>query len=93
MTVRLETSRFLVYRYAWAESQGQDAELWASMAKLHVSECFVQNSLDAVRLFGAAGYSRENNQERDLRDSVGGVIFSGTNDIQRNLIAQQLRLG
>ena len=71
MTVRLETSRFLVYRYAWAESQGQDAALWASMAKLHVSECFVQNSLDAVRLFGAAGFSRDNNQERDLRDSVG----------------------
>ena len=38
-------------------------------------------------------YSRDQNQERDLRDSVGGVIFSGTNDIQRNLIAQQLRLG
>jgi alkylation response protein AidB-like acyl-CoA dehydrogenase len=93
MTVRLETSRLMVYRYAWAELQGQDAALWASMAKLHVSECFVQNSLDAVRLFGAAGYSRGNNQERDLRDSVASVIFSGTNDIQRNLIAQQLRLG
>jgi alkylation response protein AidB-like acyl-CoA dehydrogenase len=34
----------------------------------------------------------ETGLERDLRDSVGGVIFSGTNDIQRNIIAQQLRL-
>ena len=56
MTIRLETSRYMVYRYAWAKSQGKDAAVWASMAKLHVSECFVQNSLDAVRLFGASGF-------------------------------------
>jgi alkylation response protein AidB-like acyl-CoA dehydrogenase len=93
MTIRLETSRYMVYRYAWAKSQGQDAALWSSMAKLHVSESFVQNSLDAVRLFGASGYVSGAEQERDLRDSTGGVIFSGTNDIQRNLIAQHLRLG
>ncbi len=93
MTMRLETSRFMVYRYAWAKSHGKDAALWASMAKLHVSESFVQNSLDAVRLFGASGYVSGARQERDLRDSVAGVLFSGTNDIQRNLIAQQLRLG
>ena len=93
MTIRLETSRYMVYRYAWAKSQGKDAALWASMAKLHVSESFVQNSLDAVRLFGASGFASGEGHERDLRDSVGGVIFSGTNDIQRNLIAQHLRLG
>jgi len=93
MALRLETSRFMVYRYAWSKSQGKDATVWASMAKLHVSECFVQNSLDAVRLFGASGYVTENGLERDLRDSVGGLIFSGTNDIQRNIIAHHLRLG
>jgi alkylation response protein AidB-like acyl-CoA dehydrogenase len=92
MSVRLETSRLLIYRYAWLKSMGRDATAAASMAKLHVSECFVQNSLDAVRLFGASGYATETGLERDLRDSVGGVIFSGTNDIQRNIIAQQLRL-
>jgi alkylation response protein AidB-like acyl-CoA dehydrogenase len=93
MTIRLETSRSMVYRYAWLKSQGRDAAAAASMAKLHVSESFVQNSLDAVRIFGASGYATEGGLERDLRDSVGGVIFSGTNDIQRNIIAQQLRLG
>ncbi len=92
MALRLETSRFLVYRYAHSKAKGQDTTLWASMAKLHVSECFAQNSLDAVRLFGASGYATETGLERDLRDSVGGVIFSGTNDIQRNIIAQHLRI-
>jgi alkylation response protein AidB-like acyl-CoA dehydrogenase len=90
MTVRLETSRLLVYRYASMAARGQDAAVAASMAKLHVSESYVQNSLDAIRLFGAAGYAEETGLERDLRDSVGGVIFSGTNDIQRNIIARSV---
>ncbi len=57
MKLRLETSRFMVYRYAWATSHGDDAAAWSSMAKLHVSECFVQNSLDAIRCFGASGFA------------------------------------
>jgi alkylation response protein AidB-like acyl-CoA dehydrogenase len=93
MTMRLEASRLMVYRYAWLKARGDDASAAASMAKLQVSESFVQNSLDAVRLFGAAGYAEEIGLERELRDSVGGVIYSGTNDIQRNIIAQHLRLG
>ncbi|AMV38350.1 acyl-CoA dehydrogenase family protein [Planctomyces sp. SH-PL62] len=92
MMTRLETSRYMVYRYAWLKKQGKDATIAASMAKLHVSECFAQNSLDAVRIFGAQGYTIEEGLERDVRDSTGGVLFSGTNDIQRNIIAQHLRI-
>jgi alkylation response protein AidB-like acyl-CoA dehydrogenase len=92
MMSRLETSRWMVHRYAWLKQNDKDATVAAAMAKLHVSECFVQNSLDAIRLFGASGYTVEGGLERDMRDSVGGVLFSGTNDIQRNIIAQHLRL-
>jgi len=52
MMVRIETSRNLIYRYAWLKDQGKEATIAASMAKLHVSEAFVQNSLDAIRIFG-----------------------------------------
>ncbi len=62
------------------------------MAKLHVSRCFVENSLDAVQLFGASGFVAETGIERELRDSVGSLIYSGTNDIQKNLIAKSLGL-
>jgi alkylation response protein AidB-like acyl-CoA dehydrogenase len=92
MKVRLETCRHLVYDFARKKAVGLDATLEAAMAKLHVSECFVQNSLDAVRTFGASGYTTDLGVERDLRDSVGGVIFSGTNDIQRSIIAQHLKI-
>ena len=90
MKVRLETSRPLVYKIGWLKALGKDATVEAAMAKLYVSECFVKNSLDAVQLFGAAGFVAENGHERELRDSVGSLIYSGTNDIQRNIIARSL---
>lgn len=92
MALRLETCRPLVYKIGWLKAQGRDATTEAAMAKLHVSECWVQNSLDAVRIFGASGYVCENGIERDLRDSVGSLIFSGTNDIQRMIVAKRLGL-
>ncbi len=92
MKLRLETCRPLVYKIGWLKARNQDATLESAMAKLHVSDCFVKNSLDAVELFGASGFTAELGIERELRDSVGSLIYSGTNDIQRNIIAQQLRL-
>jgi alkylation response protein AidB-like acyl-CoA dehydrogenase len=90
MAVRLETCRPLVYKIGWLKAQGKDATLEAAIAKLHVSDCFVKNSLDAVQIFGASGYVAETGLERELRDSVGSTIYSGTNEIQRNIIAQHL---
>jgi alkylation response protein AidB-like acyl-CoA dehydrogenase len=87
MQVRLETARAFLYKAAWLIDQGQDVSLQAAMTKLVVSELFVENSLDAVRLHGGRGYLSEVGIERDLRDAVGGVIYAGTSDIQRNMIA------
>jgi alkylation response protein AidB-like acyl-CoA dehydrogenase len=92
MKVRLEACRLLVYKVGWLKARGEDATLEAAIAKLHVSECFVQNSLDAVQVFGASGYATAAGLERDLRDSLGGTISSGTSEIQRDLIARGLGL-
>ncbi len=92
MKLRLETSRLLLYKLAWLESQGQPLAMDAALTKLHLSESFVESSLDAIRLHGAQGYVQELGIERDLRDGIGGVIYSGTSDIQRNVIARLLGL-
>jgi alkylation response protein AidB-like acyl-CoA dehydrogenase len=92
MKLRLETCRPLVYRIGWLKERGEDATMEAALAKLHVSECYVQNGLDAVRIFGASGFATETGIERDLRDGVGSLIYSGTSDIQRNIIARELGL-
>ncbi len=88
MRVRLETSRLLLYKVAWLKKQGKSAVLEAALAKLYLSECFVQSSLDAMRTFGGYGYMTEFEIERDLRDSLGGLMYSGTSDIQRMIIAR-----
>jgi alkylation response protein AidB-like acyl-CoA dehydrogenase len=92
MKIRLEAARLLLYRAAWMKSQNQPAALEAAITKVFVSESFVEGSLDAMRIHGARGYLVEDEIERDLRDSAGGVIYAGTNDIQRNVIAALLGL-
>lgn len=92
MKLRLETSRLLLYKVAWIKSEGKSAMLESALLKLQLSESFVTSSIDAIRNHGGYGYLSENEVERDLRDAVGGVIYAGTSDIQRNIIAKLLGL-
>lgn len=92
MKVRLETARLLLYKVAWLKKQGNSATLEAAMAKLYLSESFIQSGLDAIRTHGSYGYMTEFEVERDLRDAIGGTLYSGTSDIQRNIIARLLGL-
>ncbi len=92
MQLRLETSRLLLYKAAWLLDTGQPAPLASSLANLHLAESFVASSTDAIRIHGAKGYMSEYGVERDLRDALGGVIYSGTSDIQRQVIARLLGL-
>lgn len=92
MKLRLETSRLLLYKVAWLKTQGKPAMIEAAMLKLQLSESFVESSLDAIRNHGGYGYITENEVERDLRDAVGGVIYAGTSDVQRNIISNLLGL-
>jgi len=64
----------------------------AAIAKLYISECFVKSSQDAIRIHGGYGYTTEFEVERNLRDAIGGIIYSGTSDIQRVIIANWLGL-
>ncbi len=92
MKVRLETARLLLYKVAWLRKNGKSAVMEAALAKLYLSESFVQSGLDAIRTYGGYGYMSEFEVERNLRDAVGGTLYSGTSDIQRNIIARLLGL-
>ena len=92
MRVRLDTCRPLVYRIGALKGANKDATVEAAIAKLYVSECFVKSCLDAVQIHGAYGYMTEMQLERDLRDSVGSTLYSGTTEIQKNIIARGLGL-
>jgi L-prolyl-[peptidyl-carrier protein] dehydrogenase len=92
MTHRLESARLLLYRACWRLDQGRPDAVETALAKVAVSEAAVANSLDAVQVFGGRGYLRPDGIETMLRDSVPSLLFSGTNDIQRELIAQGVGL-
>jgi len=92
MKLRLETSRLLLYKVAWLKKMGKPAMLEAALLKLHLSESFVASSLDAIRNHGGNAYLVDYEIERDLRDAVGGILYAGTSDIQRNIIAKMVGL-
>jgi alkylation response protein AidB-like acyl-CoA dehydrogenase len=92
MKVRLETARLLLAKVAWLKDTNRQADMDAAIAKLYVSEAFVRSSLDAIAIHGGYGYATESEIERDMRDAVGGTIYSGTSDIQRMIIARWLGL-
>jgi len=90
MKVRLETARGLLYRTAWLKDRGRSVFLDAALTKLHVSEAWVRSAEDAIQLHGGYGYMAEYDVERELRDAMGSRLFSGTSEIQRNIIASLL---
>ena len=62
----------------------------AGMAKYFATEAALENSIEAMRIHGAYGYSKEYNVERLYRDAPLLVIGEGTNEMQRIIIAKQL---
>jgi hypothetical protein len=90
MKLRIETARLLLYKVAWLVERGKPAMMEAALLKLYLSEAFVESGMDAIRIHGGDGYLSETGVERDLRDAIGGVIYAGTSDIQRNIVARLL---
>jgi alkylation response protein AidB-like acyl-CoA dehydrogenase len=92
MKVHLEAARLLTYKAAWRLDKARDIAMDASITKIFASESLIEMALDTVKVFGGYGFMVEYEVERALRDSIGGTLYSGTNDIQRNIIARWLGL-
>jgi alkylation response protein AidB-like acyl-CoA dehydrogenase len=92
MKVQLEAARLLTYRAAWRLGRTRNVSMDASMVKLFVSESLVTAAMHAVQIHGGYGYMTEYEVERALRDAIGSTIYSGTTEIQRNIIARWLGL-
>lgn len=92
MKVRLEAARLLVYRAAWRLERSKAASLDAAIAKLFTSESLVETARAALQIHAGYGYVGGGDVERALRDSLGSTIYSGTSEVQRNIIARWLGL-
>lgn len=92
MKMRLEASRHQLYHSAWLLSKGRNCFLEAAMTKLQVSEAWCRSCEDAIQVHGGSGYMVDYELERELRDAVGSRLYSGTSEMQRNIIASLLGL-
>lgn len=90
MKLHHEAARLLVYKAAILHDLGRPVTMAAALAKLETSEKAIATALDAIRIHGAEGYTIEGGVEASLRHAVGGLAYSGTSDIQRNIIARLL---
>jgi alkylation response protein AidB-like acyl-CoA dehydrogenase len=90
MATKLTAARQLVRFAAERYDAGKRCDLEAGMAKLFASEAAMEIALNAVRIHGGYGYSTEFDVERYFRDAPLMIVGEGTNEIQRNVIAQQL---
>ena len=90
MATRVEASKLLIEQAARKYDTGERCDLEAGMAKLFASEAGVENSLEAMRIFGGYSYSTDFDVERFYRDAPLMCIGEGTNEMQRMIIARQL---
>jgi alkylation response protein AidB-like acyl-CoA dehydrogenase len=90
MATKQRAARLLTLDAAEKLDAGERADMEAGMAKLFASETAMQIALDAIRVHGGYGYSKEYDVERYFRDAPLMIVGEGTNEIQRNVIAAQL---
>lgn len=93
MRQRLEQARLLLYKMAWLLDKAELAFDMAALTKLTISEAWIANSHDALSIHGGYGYLTATGIERDLRDALGSRFYSGTPELQRQVIAQWMGVG
>lgn len=91
MQLRLDTTRLWVRECARLLDDGKRITMASAQAKLYASEAFLQSSLDVVHILGAFGL--EDELPGLVHDAMAGRLFSGSSEIQKNIIAAMLGLG
>lgn len=92
MKMNIELGKGILYRCAVLKDKKKRAPVEASICKLFISESLKQACLDSVQIHGGYGYMCEYEIERDLRDSVASTIYSGTSELQYNIISKLIGL-
>lgn len=89
---RLHAARLVLYQAAWLAGEGLPCGVESSMAKLYVTEAAKEIALAGQTIMSAYGYATEYDMERYVRDALLLPIIGGTSAIQRNNIANRLKL-
>lgn len=88
MKIRLAACRALLAQAC----QGEDgiADETGSIVKAFISEAWLHNCLDAIQIHGAKGCLLNEDLQSQLSAALSSRVLSGSNEIQRNLVAARL---
>jgi alkylation response protein AidB-like acyl-CoA dehydrogenase len=89
---KLHACRLMTYHAAWLLDEKKPAAVETSMAKLYVSDTAKEVVLSCQQVMGAYGYIKEFDMERYVREALLMPIIGGSSAIQKNNIANRLRL-
>nr|MBS0037064.1 acyl-CoA/acyl-ACP dehydrogenase [Saprospiraceae bacterium] len=92
MEVATHACRMMLYEAAWKLDHKKRPGLSASRSKLFISEAFQKLCYDAFSIMGGSGYLKGSFIESYLRDSLSATVYSGTSNIQKNIIASYLKI-
>lgn len=96
MKMAIEAVKSLIFRTAALidsrEGTFHDLETLVSMCKCQASDVAMQAAIDAVQIFGGAGYLKGSPVERMMRDAKAVQIFDGSNQIQRMIVSKNIIL-
>jgi butyryl-CoA dehydrogenase len=87
----VEAARLLVYQAGWLRDKGRAFSSASAMAKLYASEAASRTASRGVQIHGGYGYSKSYPIERYWRDARVTEIYEGTSEIQRMVIARNLK--
>ncbi len=90
MQVRVEASKYLVYKAAWKKSIGENYTMDAAEAKLYAAETAMYVANKSLQVLGGYGYTKDYPLERMLRDAKITEIYEGTSEVQKMVIANNL---
>ncbi|HKE80292.1 MAG TPA: acyl-CoA dehydrogenase family protein [Solirubrobacteraceae bacterium] len=90
MATKIRAAELLMLDAAEMKDRGERADMEAGMAKLFATEVCEEIVIDAMRIHGGYGYSKEYPIERLYRDAPLLLIGEGSNEIQQLIIARRL---
>ncbi|MFZ4712311.1 MAG: acyl-CoA dehydrogenase family protein [Bacteriovoracaceae bacterium] len=91
MATEIEASKLMVEKAAQNFDEKTPDQKLASMAKMKASDTAMYVTTEAVQILGGVGYTSEYPLERYMRDAKVLQIVEGTNQIQKVVIARNLK--
>lgn len=92
LKTELESARLMTLKAAWMLKEGKSVIQIAAMAKNVVSCLYKKCCLELAQIWGGASFRGRHDLERSLRHSIGATVYSGTTEVQNNIIASTLGL-